>query len=158
MSKTAGEYINVADMGMETNLIKQSSTSLALLIDRAPQNSITIQLHATLVLASICAPLSSSSLTIITLPLLEAICRGVMPFWWSRGNILVAVSLISHQDNNLIEAVICMWSMFIKVLKKKSSLTSGFHSAYKAWDELTLGVKFTLAPLFSSSWATLIFS
>lgn len=38
------------------------------------------QRYVTLVLASICAPLSSSSLTIITLPLLEAICRGVMPF------------------------------------------------------------------------------
>lgn len=40
--------------------------------------------YATLVLASICAPLSSSSLTIITLPLLEAMCRGVMPFCRSR--------------------------------------------------------------------------
>lgn len=35
----------------------------------------------TLVLASICAPLSRSSLTMITFPLRDAMCRGVMPFW-----------------------------------------------------------------------------
>lgn len=41
---------------------------------------------------------------------------------------------------------------------KKFQISLTYFYSLSICDKLTLGVKFTLAPLFSSSWATLIFS